>query len=184
MKHALLSLLILCVPVKSFAETKGKVGLTGGYFSLNAKAGDNNTSVSSPSAFRASYHYPMIPHLEVVGGYSVLMADFSGTDMGYGLDLGANYYPFTSTADEKIKTQTFTVTRYDLYSPYVGLGFYQRQFQSVKNSYAGMGICAGSEMYYNQKINFKAEARVIQLAGSGNSTATETSLLVGIVYKL
>jgi hypothetical protein len=168
----------------SVFASEGKISLTGGYFGISAKANGATTNVSNPSAFRIAYQYPILDKFELVAGYSILMADFSGADLGYGLDLGANYYPLTYSHEERVKDPHFDVKRYQEYSPFVGLGFYQRQFQAVKNSYAGLGMTAGVEKYYNKKINFKAEARYIQLAGSGESTASEINLLVGIIYKL
>lgn len=162
----------------------GKISLTGGYFALNAKAGGASTSISNPSAFRIAYQYPVMEKFELVAGYSILLADFAGTDLGYGLDLGANYYPFTLSHDDIVKDPVFDVKRIEKYSPYVGLGFYQRQFQSVKNSYAGLGFTAGTEKYYTNKINLKLEGRYVNLGGSGESTATEMSFMFGIAYKL
>jgi hypothetical protein len=162
----------------------GKISLTGGYFGISAKTSEKTSSISNPSAFRAAYQYPFLEKFEAVAGYSVLLADFSGTDLGYGLDLGINYFPLTMSSDDVAHNPYIDVKRYEKYSPYVGLGFYQRQFQSVKNSYAGLGATVGIERYYDKKINFKAEGRFISLGGSGDSTATEINVLVGIVYKL
>lgn len=164
--------------------SEGKISLTGGYFAINAKAGGATTNISNPSAFRIGYQYPLLNNFEMVAGYSILVADYSGSDLGYGLDLGANYYPLTFSHDDKAKDPFFDVKRTQDLSPFIGLGFYQRQFQSVKNAYAGLGATLGVEKYFTKKINFKAETRYIQLAGSGNSTATEINLLFGIVYKL
>lgn len=186
LRSTLLNLLLsfhLFWSFSAFAE-KGKVNLTGGFFSINAKAGGKSESISNPSAFRVAYQYPLMEQFEVLVGYSVLLADFSGSDLGYGLDVGANYYPFTLSHDLKVKDPYIELTSHSPYSPFVGLGFYQRQFQSVKNSYAGLGFTAGVEKYYSKKINFKAEARFINLGGSGDSSATESNLLLGIVYKL
>lgn len=175
--------LSLLISGSAFAA-EGKISLTGGYFGISAKTNEETSNISNPSAFRAAYQYPFLEKFEAVAGYSVLLADFSGTDMGYGLDLGANYYPFTSSGDDVAHDPNFDVRRHEEYSPFVGLGFYQRQFQSVKNSYAGLGATVGVEKYYSKKINLKAEARYISLGGSGESTATEINVLFGIVYKL
>lgn len=179
----LISVLLLVVSTSGFASD-GKISLTGGYFAISAKANNQTSNVSNPSAFRVGYQYPILNHFEMVGGYSVLLADFSGSDLGYGLDFGAHYYPLSFSHEEKVKDPTISVKRYQEYSPFIGLGFYQRQFQSVKNSYAGLGGTVGIEKYYDKRINLKVETRYIQLAGSGDSTASEINFLVGIVYKL
>ena len=184
LKGIQLSLLSFVLISSPLLAAEGKISLTAGYFGISAKANGETSSISNPSAFRAGYQYPMLDKFELQAGYTILMADFSGSDLGYGLDLGANYFPFTFSHEEKVHDPHFDVRRYEDYSPFIGLGFYQRQFQSVKNSYAGLGGTVGVEKYHNKKINFKAEARYIQLAGSGESTANEINFLVGIVYKL
>ena len=184
LKGIRLSLLMTLLLSEAALSSEGKISLTGGYFAISAKTAQTSSNISNPSAFRIAYQYPFMNHYEIVGGYSVLLADFAGSDLGYGLDLGANYYPLTFSHEEKSKDPYFDVKRHQDYLPFVGVGFYQRQFQSVKNSYAGLGVTAGLEKYYSKKINLKAEARYIQLGGSGESTATEMNFLVGIVYKL
>lgn len=184
LKGILLSLLFFCCSTWQVLAADGKISMTGGYFSINAKAGGKSDNISNPSAFRMGYQYPVMDKFELVAGYSVLLADFSGSDLGYGLDFGAHYYPLTLASDDQYKDQNFSVRGHSEYSPFIGLGFYQRQFQSVKNSYAGLGATVGVEKYLNKKINLKGEARYISLGGSGDSSATEMNLLVGIVYKL
>jgi hypothetical protein len=181
-----LSLLVLtvCFFSESVLASEGKISMTGGYFGISAKANGNTANISNPSAFRLGYQHPISNHFELVGGYTIIMADFSGSDLGYGLDVGANYFPLTFSHDEFVKDPHFEVKRFEQHSPYVGLGFYQRQFQSVQNSYAGLGATVGLERYHNKKINFKAEVRYITLAGSGDSEATEMNFMLGIVYKL
>ena len=112
------------------------------------------------------------------------MADFAGSDLGYGLDAGANYYPFSDSGDESFTDGVVTAARYENWKPFVGLSFNQRSFQSVRNSYAGFGFRAGVERHYNEKINLRAEARLVSLTGSNESEATETSLFAGLVFKL
>lgn len=179
-----LKLLAVLFFSEAVLAAEGKISMTGGYFGINAKANGNTSNIGNPSAFRIGYQYPILNQFEISGGYTILMADFSGSDLGYGVDIGANYFPLTFSHEEKVKDPHFEVKRYQQYSPYIGLGFYQRQFQSVQNSYAGMGLTLGTEKYYNKKINFKAEARYITMAGAGDSEATEINLMLGIVYKL
>ncbi len=182
-KLSQLSLLLLLSPALAAAEDS-KIELSAGYFSINAKASGETAAISNPSVLRAGYLRPVLPQLEFSIGYTLVLADFSGSDLGYGVDLGANYYPFTASTDEVYRSDAVEARAYERYKPYVGLGFYQRQFQSIKNSYAGFGLAAGVERYVDRKINLKAEGRYINLAGSSDSTATELDLLVGIVFKI
>ncbi len=184
LKGIQLKFLFLLLISEAALSSEGKISLTGGYFAISAKTSQDSANISNPSAFRVAYQFPVLNQFEIVGGYSILLADFSGSDLGYGLDLGANYYPFTFSHEQISKDPFMEVKRHQDYLPFVGLGFYQRQFQSVKNSYAGLGVTAGIEKYYSKKINLKAEARYIQLGGSAESTATEMNFLLGIVYKI
>jgi hypothetical protein len=157
--------------------------VTGGYFAINAKTEGKSTSISNPSIFRFGYTRALGEKFNFAVGYSVLMSDFSGSDLGYGLDIGANYYFLGTSSDEVFKNNDIKVRRFESFRPYVGAAFYQRQFQATKNSYAGVGLTGGVEHYLNEKMNLKAEGRYINLSGSGESTATEMNLLVGVVFK-
>lgn len=174
----------LCCCAVGAHAADGKVSVSCGYFSLNAKSESGTTSVSNPSAFHIGYLQPRWDKFEFKIGYSVLMADFSGSDLGYGLDAGMNYYPFSDASDETLQTATVKVHRHEVWRPLVGVSFNQRSFQSVRNSYAGFGLNAGVERYYDENMSFKADLRYVALGGSSDSTATETALLFGVVFKL
>ncbi len=182
MKLKLLSVLLILLPFTSWG--RGKFSAAGGYFSINAKAEDGSASVSNPSAFHLTYAHSLTERVEGRMGYSILMADFSGSDFGYGLDFGVNYFIKSSSYEETYTDDTIRVTRYEHWAPYAGVAFYQRSFQSIKNSYAGMGFHLGTEKYLNEKMNYKGEIRYVGLSGSNQSTATEMALLLGLVWKL
>ena len=112
------------------------------------------------------------------------MADFSGSDLGYGVDVGLNYYPFSAAADEKYRDENLTVKTYEVWRPFLGFAFNQRSFQSVRNSYAGMGINAGAEKFHNEKMNWVGEFKYTSMGGSNESEATEMQLMLGVVFKL
>lgn len=175
-------LFVLCFVNHGYAD--GKLEASYGYFSINAKTSDASTNISNPSAFRLGYLKPVARKIELNFSYSMVLADFTGSDLGYGVDLGANYYYMTSTSDEVYKDNDVDVKRYELWRPYIGAAFSQRNFQSVKNSYAGFGVSAGVERYWDDHLNLKAEVRTISLSGSNDSTASESSLLVGVIVKL
>lgn len=175
------ALALLAFPVMAGSD---KIDLQVGFFSINAKANGESSSISNPSAFRFGYAKGLTPSTEIAVGYTLLVADFSGSDLGYGLDLGANYFPFTTTSDEAFKDENISASKYSNYRPYVGAGFYQRQFQSIRSAFAGFGANVGVEKYWNKDMNFKAETRFINLAGSSQSEATEINLFFGIVFKL
>lgn len=176
-----LSFLLLTTSLAHAESTK--LAADFGYFSLSANANGETASISNPSAFRFSYLRELTPKLELNLSYSIILADFSGSDLGFGPDLGLNYYLLSDGGDHIYRDEKFHVRVSDLWKPYIGVAFSQRNFQSVKNSYAGVGFSAGTEMYYNEKINFRVEARYISLAGTGESEAKEMGLFFGLVYK-
>lgn len=179
----LLSLFFILLSLPVIAAD-AKLTADAGFFAISAKANGESSSISNPSAFRLGYLHAVAKKLELAVQYSILVADFSGSDLGYGLDVGANYYPFTNAHDENFKSERISATTYDLWKPYAGINFHQRNFQSVKNSYAGFGVAAGTERYLNEKMNLRGEVRYISLAGASASTATETNFFVGVVFKL
>lgn len=168
---------------KTFASA-GRIDLLAGYFSLDAKVNNNSVKISNPSAFYIGYLKAFLDQYELKLGYTIMSSDFSGSDLGFGLNAGINYFPLGSSLEEKFKDQNADISRYEDLKPFVSIGFFQRSFQAVKISYAGLGLGAGVEKYYNEQFNLKGEIRYINLSGSSESTATETNLLVGIVYKL
>jgi opacity protein-like surface antigen len=161
-----------------------KIDIAAGYFSIDATVEGESAKISNPSVLYLGYLRPLLDELEFKIGYTVLMSDFSGSDLGYGLNVGANYFPTSSSLEENFKSKNVEVTRYEELKPFLSAGFFQRSFQSVKMSYAGFGVGGGVEKYYNKKINLKAELRYTALSGNADSKATEVDLLIGIVYKL
>lgn len=183
MRNLLKILPLLLLGSKALASD-GKFVASYGFFAISAKADGRTSSISNPSAFHLGYLQPKWDKWELKIGYTVLMADFSGSDLGYGIDAGINYYPVSAAGEENYSDGIVSARRYELWKPFVGMSFNQRSFQSVRNSYAGFGVCAGTERFYNEKMNFRAEARYVALGGSNESEATETSVFAGLVFKL
>ncbi len=155
-----------------------------GFFSINATTDKSSASISNPSAFSVGYLRTMTDQFEFRINYSLLFADFSGSDLGYGLNVGFHYYPFTSAADQRLSGNGVEATAYEIWRPYGGMIFAQRNFQSIRNSYAGIGVVGGAERYYSRDLNFYGELSYVSLAGSSESTATELQAVFGIVVKL
>lgn len=182
-KLALSFLLLFSVQSYATSNTDGRIGASWGFFSLSGKAAEESTSVSGPTAFVFSYLKPVAPHWEINAGYSLLPADFSGSDIGYGFNFGMNYLLFHDWIQNTEKLKSVEITTNRGWIPFAGFGFYQRSFQSIKNSFAGFGINGGAEKVLTKKTNLKIEARYITLAGSSQTTATEMDLLIGFVFK-
>lgn len=179
---SLLSLFTFFLSFNAFAL--GRLDLSYGYFSIKAKASGKTTNISNFAATNLAYLIPFGEKLQANLGYSVLLSDMAGTDKGYGLNLGINYFPINSSKNETFKDEHFQVERYETLKPYIGAGFYQRDFQSTKNSYAGFGGNVGVERYYNKTMSFKTELRYITLTGSNSSTAKEINAFLGVIFRI
>ncbi len=70
-----------------------------------------------------------------------------------------------------------------LWRPFIGVGFLQRQFQSVQNSYAGFGASVGTERALNTAFGLKFFMRYATMGGSDESKATEITIFSGITFK-
>jgi hypothetical protein len=181
-----LNLFLILFGLVASLSLRAEDKLTGavGFFSINAKASGQSSSISNPSALNVGYLKPLSHQFEFRINYSLLLADFAGSDMGYGLNVGFNYYPFTGTSDQRLRTDSLDVITHEPYRPYVGAVFAQRSFQSIRNSFAGFGFVGGVEKYYDKKMNLYTEVSYLSLSGSGLSTATEIQAVVGVVFKL
>jgi hypothetical protein len=186
----LLSLFIILFTFEAMAV--GRIDLSYGFYSLNSKASNKTTSttsseaaksaaVSGPYLFNLAYLLPVADKVQVNLGYSVLLADIAGTDKGYGLNVGFNYFILGSAKNENLKNDAIDVERFEIWKPYTGMSFYQRDFQSIKNSYAGFGINGGVERYYTKDVSFKGELRYISLSGTNSAIATEINAIFGII---
>jgi hypothetical protein len=181
MKNLLKTFLILY----SFeALAVGRLDFSYGYFSINAKTKDKSGSLSSPTAANLAYLYSITEKIALNVGYTILLADLAASDKGYGLNMGFNYYLFSSSKNEKLINDNIEVERYQLWRPYTGFGFYQRDFQSIKDSYAGFGLSLGTERYYNKDMSFKGEIRTIALSGSNEASAFEVNAFFGVLFNI
>jgi hypothetical protein len=175
----LIFLFTLLTMANAFA---GKFDIMGGAYSINAKVADNSQTISGLGAYCFSYLQPFAKNFELVAAYNLSFSSVVTGDSAFGFDVGANYFPFNFANKTSIKVQDLSVEQYDLWKPYGGLTFSQRQYSSVKNGYAGFGLQFGTEYYLKRDISFKTELRYISMGGSGNSTATDINVMAGVVF--
>ena len=160
----------------------GKFDIMGGAYSISAKVGETSQTISGLGAYRFSYLQPFSKNFELVAAYNLSFSSVVTGDSAFGFDVGANYFPFNFANKTSIKVQDLSVEQYDLWKPYGGMTFSQRQYSSVKNGYAGFGLQIGTEYYLNRDISFKSEVRYISMGGSGNSTANDINIMAGVVF--
>ena len=175
----LFSLFMFLLSADVFA---GKFDIMGGAYSISAKVGDTSQTISGLGAYRFSYLQPFAKNFELVAAYNLSFSSVVTGDSAFGFDVGANYFPFNFANKTSMKVQDLSVEQYDLWKPYGGLTFSQRQYSSVKNGYAGFGLQFGTEYYLRRDISFKSEFRYISMGGSGYSTANDFNIMAGVVF--
>lgn len=180
-KQKLLSIFFSFIFISNFAFA-GKIDVMTGYFNFSGEASGRKSTVSGAGLYEISYLGSFAERFEFLAGYSLTMTGIIGGDMSYGPKIGLSYYPINFSSNERIQLEGKTIEVHDFLKPYIGFTFNQRQFQSVRNSYAGLGLSLGAEKYINQRITIKSELKLNSYNGPSNSTASEMNLLVGLVY--
>ncbi len=162
-----------------------KLELTTGYYSLSAtNATGSKASVTSFTSYRAGYRHPVRSKWELTAGYTVILA----SDMAYGFDFGADYFYLTKANPIKAKSENVTLNVHEVFRPYIGFTFIQRQFQELTSQLAGFGLRLGFEydtswkFLASQGISLKGEVRFASLDGSGQIKGDEMFAGLGIVY--
>lgn len=153
-----------------------------GIFQLDAKSGTRSGTKSGPGAYKLVVGIELIPSIEVFAGYTVIMSSGFGGDLAFGIDTGINYFFMTPYFGESATSTNSHLAVRPLWRPFVGLGFHQREFQSVRSSYAGFGGQAGVERALRQDFDLKVSLRYISLGGAQSASATELTITTGLVF--
>lgn len=179
MKKLLPSILLL----KSISSFGGSFGVMTGYYSLSSKKGAKTTNVSALGSYRFFYHHEVRPNFIADLSYTILFEKSLGGDSSYGFDIGGSYFPFQIASSTQSKFDNIKIKIEPKYSPYIGLGYHQRQYQSISSAYSGPGVKVGTIYSYNKSFNIIGEARYISLSGPVSATASEISTNIGVVFK-
>ena len=151
---------------------------TGAYL---IQAGNPPATLTYFGTYRLAALFSVLPNLEAGVGYTVIMSKGIGGDLAYGFDFALNYFPFTAASPARWASDGKTMEVVELWRPYVGMGFSQRQFQSVFSAYAGFNACAGVERSLEwNRMSLKAEGRLSVLGGPAGAAALEGTLTGGI----
>lgn len=182
LKSSILALCLVLVSAEALARNKFEV-MAGGY-SLSAKSPKGSGSTSNVGLYRVGYFRSLDDQIDFTLGYTLFFSDVFSGDMGYGPDLGVVYYPWTSSGTSRLEGETYLMQFQDVYRPYFGVAFHQRQFQSVESSYAGFSASAGCEYGWAEKYSLRGEVRFSTLTGPNSATASQFDVLVGLGFNL
>lgn len=153
----------------------------GGY-SLSAKVGSNETSLSNLSFYQLSYSKKIMTRFSFDLGYSLLFEDLLGGDASFGPNVGFRYYPYGVSTHEVSALNDLSFEISKTYNPYIKLGFMQRDFQSVASSYSGFYFGGGVESGWIKNFSVYSDLSYSILNGPVKGEATEMSAVVGIIY--
>ena len=166
-----------------FSSSAAHIGLSDGFYSVNATVNGNETSISSFGSYRVSLMQEITPYFSLNLGYSLLLENINGGDTSYGFDLGVNYFPISLNSDETTRVGNVDIKIIQKWSPFVGIGFYQRQYQSIQSGYSGFGLNGGAIYAYKKRFDLFGEIRYVMLNGPVSAKATEISPVVGVLVK-
>lgn len=173
---------ILFLMIFSNIALAGKFDILAGAYSFTGSVSGKSSKFSGLGIYEMSFMQSFGSHFEANLGYSFTMTGIIGGDYSYGPKLGINYYPFNFSSNEQIMLMNKTISVQDFFKPYVGIAFNQRQYQSVKTSYAGFGLSIGCEKYINPNYTVKTEIKLNSYTGAGQATAKEMNILGGLVF--
>jgi hypothetical protein len=154
-----------------------------GYFSVTAKSATGAGSTSGPGLYQINFRRAVLPKIELTVGYTIYFSSLISGDSGSGLDLGANYFPFTFAGPVESSEPGASITLEQIWRPFVGATFNQRNFQSVQSTYTGYGLHIGLERSLTEQVNITGTARSIKLTGTRQSTGTETDFFFALGFK-
>lgn len=159
-----------------------KLSLGFGAYSINAKVGANETTVSNLGAYRIQYHSKIQEQFELLLGYNILIEKIYNGDKAFGPFVGFSYYPYGSTTVSQSSVSNISISNIKQLNPYVYAGFNQRQYQSVKATYSGFSFGGGAEMGWNKEIAFFSDIQYAVLDGPNEGAASEFMGIAGIMY--
>lgn len=177
-----LNLILLLLAFLTYQAQANKVDILAGGYSLSASTDEASGSASGLGGYKINYSFNLLNNLDMTVGYSIIMSNTFGGDLGFGFDFEFNYFPLTPSIPINSKSTKSFMTVKPLWRPLVGICFHQRQFQSVNSNYAGFGLNLGFERSMDRIFDLKGLVRYSVLGGPGSANATEILILGGITF--
>lgn len=171
----LLACALLCIAQLSYAQ----IGTSLSFFSLEAENSRGSQNLSNLGHFQVSYEVPVFDKIRITPSYSlyILGSDFS--DLGYGLNVGVSYFPFSLNRSMIHRSKDLFIHSAEKIRPFVGLSFHQRQYQSIQSTYAGLGIKFGADYQWKPDTRVSFFIASLSLSGPLDSQVTEFQAGVG-----
>ncbi len=182
-KRLKLSILILLGILWCPCVHAGKLELATGYYSFSAETSKAKGEHSNFGAYRLLISRPVHEQIDVGIGYSLLAEDIVTGDLVFGFDLAVRYFPVTPAGGTSIRSERVKLNVEHLWRPFLGVGFQQRQFQSIQTTYAGFSVSAGVERALEKAFDLIGELRYTTLAGPNEGEANEIMGSVGLSFE-
>lgn len=157
-----------------------KLALAGGAYMLSTSdvTTDEALSTIGAGAYQLQYSIRALPKLAAEVGYFIIIgAGFSGLDSN-GLEAGVSFYPFSDAESHVYRADYAVLKTTELFRPYIGGFFAQRQVKSA--SFAGFGAKAGAEWVFKFPWLLKAEARFVTYSNTLSNPVGELTGNIGI----
>lgn len=159
-----------------------KLSLGFGAYSVDATVGSNTTTLSNIGSYQILYHSKIQNKLEFILGYNILIENIVSGDKAFGPFIGFSYFPFGTTTATYSNLSNISILNIKQLNPYIYAGFNQRQYQTVKATYSGFSIGAGSELGWSKEISFYSDLQYSLLTGPNEGEASEIIGNAGIIF--
>ena len=160
------------------------IGAQAGYYRMKATTATNDLTIAEFGIFNIEYKAPFTDYSMLSAGYSMYTQGTAVQDLGYGLDVGGDFYP-AGLLNKKIADEKFlTWTARRPWAYFLGARFSQRQYQSIQASYAGLCGLAGFELSLTNELKVQLLVRALTLKGPQGAKIAETNALLGLFRDL
>ena len=175
----LLKLLYILLVLLGSSTATSQVGTSLSFFSLKAKTSRGSQSLANLGHFQVGYELPVFDKIRVTPSYSLYILGSDLSDLGYGLNVGVSYFPFSLNRSLVHRSSDLFIHSSEQIRPYISLSFHQRQYQSIQSTYAGLGVKFGTDYQWKQDTRLNFWIASLSLSGPLESKLTELQIGAG-----
>lgn len=176
-------LLIFFLSTASLSASASLIGMSAGYYSIEANNSNGTTSLSNIGSYRVFLLHEIENRIALNVGYNMIFEQYITGDSSFGFDVGFTYFHFGMSNSVNSKIENVVIKSIQEWSPYIGLNFNQRQYQSIRTAYSGIGISLGTLKNLSKNIYLSLDSRYVPLSGPLESKASEITFMAGIAYE-